>query len=233
MTPTANGSANRRAQLPEEVAAYVREQIISGTVKPGDFLRMEPIAEAMGVSNTPVREGLFSLRSEGLVELVPRRGFVVAKLVKQDIRDLYWVQAKLAGELAARAAKSATKEDIAELEELVHRYEDVTAKGDEDDVADVGHLFHRKINLMSGSDRLARLLGSIVRQLPNTFYAAIDGQVDATRREHPAILDAIKSGDVRESRKRMEKHLSDEAHRLIDLLSQRGIWSDESDSVAS
>jgi DNA-binding GntR family transcriptional regulator len=52
----------RRQQLPEEVAGYVRELIISGAVRPGEFLRMERIAEAVGVSNTPVREGLLVLR---------------------------------------------------------------------------------------------------------------------------------------------------------------------------
>jgi DNA-binding GntR family transcriptional regulator len=69
----------RRTQLPEEVASYVRELIISGAVSPGEYLRMEPIAEAVGVSNTPVREGLLALAGEGFVRLVPRRGFVVAQ----------------------------------------------------------------------------------------------------------------------------------------------------------
>src|SRR3954468_16706555 len=101
--------------LPEEVAAYVRELIISGAVRPGDFLRLEPIAEAVGVSNTPVREGLLALRSEGFVRLVPRRGFVVAPFSAQDVRDLFWAQSVLAGELAARAALNITPEKIAEL----------------------------------------------------------------------------------------------------------------------
>ncbi|HEY2196020.1 MAG TPA: GntR family transcriptional regulator [Actinomycetospora sp.] len=73
-----------RRQLPEEVAAYVRELIISGRIRPGEFLRLDRIAEAVGVSNTPVREGLLTLRSEGFVELVPRRGFVAAAFSEQD-----------------------------------------------------------------------------------------------------------------------------------------------------
>ena len=97
-----------RQQLPEEVAAYVREMIVSGAVRPGDFLRMEPIAEAVGVSNTPVREGLLLLRSEGFVKLVPRRGFMVASFGAQDVRDIFWVQAQLAGELAARSPHRAS-----------------------------------------------------------------------------------------------------------------------------
>ena len=87
---------------------------------------------ADGVSNTPVREALLALcswscvqlvlcswscaagpaqpvlRSEGLVELVPRRGFIVASFSRQDVRDQFWAQAQLARELAARAAKRAS-----------------------------------------------------------------------------------------------------------------------------
>ncbi len=76
---------SRRQQLPEEVASYVREMIISGDVRAGDFLRIERIAEAVGVSTRPVREGLLTLRSEGFVELVPRRGLVVA-LAEKAVR---------------------------------------------------------------------------------------------------------------------------------------------------
>src|SRR3954454_7043133 len=97
-----------RPQLPAEVAAYVRGLIISGAVQAGVFLRMEPVAEAVGVSNTPVREGLLALQSEGFVRLVPRRGFVVAHFSAQDVHDLFWAQAQLAGELAARAAAKMT-----------------------------------------------------------------------------------------------------------------------------
>src|SRR5919199_4714709 len=132
-------SGSRRQQLPEEVATYVRELIISGAVRPGEFLRMEPIAEAVGVSNTPVREGLLALRSEGFVQLVPRRGFVVAPFTAQDVRDLFWAQAQLAGELAARAAKKITPEQIADLEDLVQQWEKATDAGDQAALAQLGH----------------------------------------------------------------------------------------------
>ncbi len=67
--PVVPSGRDTRRQLPEEVASYVRELILSGQVKTGQFLRLEPIAEALGVSNTPVREGLLSLRAEGLIAL--------------------------------------------------------------------------------------------------------------------------------------------------------------------
>src|SRR5881397_3995719 len=102
-TPSPRRRSAARTQLLEEVAAYVRDLITSGNARPGQFLRIERIAEAVGVSQTPVREALLSLRSEGLVDLLPRRGFMVAPITPQDITDLFWAQSLIAGELAARA----------------------------------------------------------------------------------------------------------------------------------
>lgn len=220
-------AAPRRQQLPEEVAAYVRELIISGEVKPGEFLRIEPIAAAVGVSNTPVREGLLSLRSQGFVQLAPRRGFVVAPFSQEDVRDLFWAQAQLGGELAARAATRITPESVKRLEELTVEYEKVVANRDEAGVASLGHLFHREINLAAQSHRLALLLGSIVRHLPNRFYANIEGQVGETQDDHPLLLEAMRNGDPDQARSLMEKHILKGGERLIAQLNQRGVWADE------
>ncbi|NKQ55520.1 GntR family transcriptional regulator [Amycolatopsis sp. K13G38] len=220
------GAGARRQQLPEEVAAYVRELIISGEVRPGEFLRMEPIAEAVGVSNTPVREGLLSLRSEGFVELVPRRGFVVASFTRQDVRDLFWAQAQLAGELAARAAKAITPDQLAVLEANVADYEKAFAAGDQEQVADLGHQFHRQINLAADSHRLALLLGTVVSQLPNRFYAQIEGHVGGTRQAHPLILDAIRKRASRQARSLISEHLREGGDQLVAMLEERGMWAE-------
>jgi DNA-binding GntR family transcriptional regulator len=217
----------RRKQLPEEVASYVRELIISGEVRPGEFLRMERIAEAVGVSNTPVREGLLSLRSEGFVQLVPRRGFVVAEFTRGDVRDLFWVQAQIAGELAARAAKKAAPEQVASLETNVASYHQAIEDKDEDGVYDLGQQFHRIVNRTADSHRLALLLDSVVSHLPIRFYTTIEGQVAGAHDEHPLIVDAIRGGHVRKARSLMEKHILDGADRLIETLEVQGLWSQE------
>ena len=215
---------SRRQQLPEEVASYVRELIISGAVRPGEFLRMERIAEAVGVSNTPVREGLLALRSEGFVQLVPRRGFMVAPFTQQDVRDLFWAQAQLAGELAARAARKITPEQIARLEAIAEQHEKAVADDDNERIADLTHAFHREINLAADSHRLALLLGSVVNHLPTRFLASIEGQVAATRDEHPLLLDALRRHDARRARSLMEQHIVGSADHSIEILEQRGLW---------
>jgi DNA-binding GntR family transcriptional regulator len=221
----ANDGRNRQ-QLPEEVATYVRELILSGAVRPGEFLRMERIAEAVGVSNTPVREGLLALRSEGFVRLEPRRGFVVAPFSRQDVHDLFWAQAQLASELAARAAKKLTREQLQRLEELDERHEQAVKDGDSDAVAELGRAFHREINRAADSHRLALLLESVVQQLPNRFYATIEGQVAATRERHPELLAALHQRNVRTVRSLMQKHIIEGADHLIEALESRGMWAD-------
>lgn len=224
----------RRAQLPEEAAAYVRERIISGAVKPGEFLRIEPIAEAMGISNTPVREGLLSLSSQGFVRLVPRRGFVVSPFSEQDVHDLFWAQAQLSGELAARAAKNMTPERIERLEDLNAQHSKAVEDRDAEAVAHLGHLFHREINLAAESYRLSLLLGSMVRHLPNRFYVNIEGQVDATQDDHPQLLEALRKGDSRAARRLMANHILRGADRLTETLRERGVWdAQQSESTVS
>lgn len=215
------GRLTSRQQLPEQVATYVRELIISGVVRPGEHLRIDRIADEVGVSNTPVREGLLALRSEGFVRQAPRRGFVVAPFTRQDVRDLFWVQARLAGELTARAALRITSDQVARLTSNVDRYREATGR---DLIAGLGHAFHREINLASRSDRLALLLGGVVRQLPNTFYATIEGHVSATREDHPGILEALRRRDPDRARTLMREHIAQGADRLIEELERRGAW---------
>ncbi|WP_234306522.1 FCD domain-containing protein [Streptomyces sp. NRRL F-2799] len=98
---------------------------------------------------------------------------------------------RLGGELAARAAKDITSEQLDGLEAIVKQQEKAIAADDEDGMVEYGHTFHRQINLAADSHRLSLLLRSVVKQLPNRFYLSID-RAAATREEHPLILGALR-----------------------------------------
>lgn len=211
-------------QLSASVASHLREQIISGKLKTGDFLRIDAIASELNVSTTPVREGLLMLQSESFVRLLPRRGFQVNSFDKGDLLDIFWAQAIIGAELAARAAKRMSKDEVARLQQLVADHKHANSVGDADNVVRLGHQFHRTINLAAQSPRLALLLGSLARQLPNRFYASIEGQLEETFMYHPIILDAIRMKDPDSARALMHRHIMSGGDHLVDSLERAGAW---------
>ena len=89
--------AERREQMSDEVAAHLRGAIMSGTLLPGTFIRLDETAAQLGVSITPVREALRTLRGEGMVLVVGDGDKVALRSVTIDERigDLYIVTAGL------------------------------------------------------------------------------------------------------------------------------------------
>ena len=223
----------KRTGLPEEVARYVREQIVTGAVRPGEFLRIEPIAEAVGVSNTPVREGLLMLKSEGFLQLAPRRGFIVAPLRPQDVRDLLWAQGQLGGELVARATQNMTPHRLRILETNLQSYDQATSRSDWDATVEIAHQFHREINLAADSPRLALLQGAVVQRLPIRFYAPTANQIADAGTEHAAIVEALRRRNPRKARSVMEAHFREGSNRLIETFEKRGMWNVAEDKSAS
>lgn len=222
-----------RRQLSQDVASYVRELIISGQVLRGEFLRIDSIAKAMQISSTPVREGLLMLQLEGFVRLSPRRGFQVVGFSRQDVRDIFWVQAMLGGELAARAATVMTEDEIDALEDLDNQHQDAVLNTRKDIITSLGHGFHRAINLGARSNRLAIMLGTMTKQLPNRFYGMIEGQVKGALDYHPRILAAIRARDPETARREMQEHIVRGGEYLVNHLENQGIWAEDEPATAT
>jgi DNA-binding GntR family transcriptional regulator len=221
-----------QAQLSESVAVYLREQIMSGRLKKGEFLRIDAIAKELNVSTTPVREGLLLLQSESYVRLMPRRGFVVNSFSRDDLVDLFWAQATVGGELAARATLKMSNQDIEQLKKLQEDHEHAVASGDEARMGHMGHLFHRAINLAAKSPRLALLMGNLSKQLPNRFYANIEGQLAGALEYHPIIIKAMQVRDAEAVRSLMFRHIMAAADHLVTSLERQGVWGAAAESEA-
>lgn len=197
----------RRTQLSDDAAAYVRDLVMSGQLAAGEPVRPEVIGAALGISTTPAREALQALRVEGFLELLPRRGFIVAPLEGDDVRDLFLAHSLLSGELAARAAANATDEDIAELDALQHELIAAARRNDIAGLEEKNHAFHRRINQMAGSRKIAWALGLTDRYVPRLFYSTIEGWPQATADDHSAVLEAIRRRDPDAARRTMGDHI--------------------------
>lgn len=224
MARSGDQALGRRRQLSDEVAAYVRELIMSGQVKHGEFLRLERIAEDLGISVTPVREALLSLRGEGFVTLEPRRGFMPAPLSRQDVRDLFEAQAHFAGELAARAAERITEAELETLDQTQAQLEKASRASDAEGIERANHQFHRVINRSAGSPKTAWLLQLVVRYAPRRFYPSIPGWSQASVDDHHLVLSALRARDADGARQAMRAHIRHAGTLLVVHLEAQGFW---------
>ncbi len=100
------------------VAERIREMIIQDELPPGAPIRERSLSEQLNVSRTPLREALKILSAEGLVELQPHRGAVVAAPTSAEVRELLEVLSALEALAGELACNHVTETDIKELQAL-------------------------------------------------------------------------------------------------------------------
>lgn len=203
-----------RRQLSDDVASYLREAIMAGEFGAGESIRAEVIGDLLSVSATPVREALQALKVEGFLQLVPRKGFTVAPLMAQDIRDLFEAHALIAGELAARAAAKAESAQVSELEAMHHELMAAAHRGDHDALERKNHDFHRRIYQIADSKRLHWSLGIFAKYVPRRFYSRIEGWPTTTADDHATLIEAISRNDAEAARQAMTEHIRHAGEQL-------------------
>ena len=199
---------NRRLQLSEEAAAYIRESIMSGQMHSGEYVRIYRVAEELGLSATPVREALHMLRAEGFVDLDPNKGFRVASVSGDDVSDIFQVFAFVAGELCLRATQRLTEETIASLEEIQAQLLAASREHDWEEVETLNNRFHRILNTEARSPKLFNLIRLMNHYIPRRFYADIPGWPEASTEDHDAIMEALRRRDEKAARKAMAAHIT-------------------------
>ncbi|HEX6026056.1 MAG TPA: GntR family transcriptional regulator, partial [Solirubrobacter sp.] len=100
------------------VYEVLREGILKGVFAPGERLRQDQLAEAIGVSRIPVRSALLQLEADGLITFHPYRGAVVNKLTPDEMREIYELRAVLEAHALRKAIGAMTPERLAHLEQL-------------------------------------------------------------------------------------------------------------------
>ena len=106
--------------LRELVQAQVVRDIIGGVFAPGARLLEVELADRYGVSRGPVREALRALEAQGLVRSVRNKGFLVTRLTREGLREVYEIRAELEGLASEFSAPQLTDEDIREMTELLN-----------------------------------------------------------------------------------------------------------------
>jgi DNA-binding GntR family transcriptional regulator len=193
----------------DNVAARLRQMVFDHALAPGSFVDEVALAQAWGISRTPIREALKVLAAEGLVEPVPRRGSRVTAMTDADAEQLFPVMALLEGRCAHEAVARATPDDTAELRRLHETLERHAAKHDLDGYYRANHVFHSRVQQLAGNRWLDRATDDLRRfmRLWRGRQLALPGRIDASINEHRVLIDAITQGDAERAERAMHDHL--------------------------
>lgn len=197
-TPDARALPARAAV--DRVYARLRQGILDGTYPQGTRLGEVDLADALGVSRTPVREALRRLGSEGLLSTEPNKGARVRVWAESELSDITDMRALLEGHAAARAASRVTEAEISYMNDLVTRMEAATADlapVDIDLLTELNTAFHGAIVTVSGNSLLPGLMKSLIHVpvVSRTYRHYSPARMEQSMRQHRELLDALTARD--------------------------------------
>ncbi len=182
--------------LREQVLSELRRRIVDGDYAQGERLTENRLADDFGVSRNPVREALRVVESEGFVEILPRRGAVVATLDDTAIRDLFAVRKQLETLAAGLAAERATEDDVVKLRALLAEANAATDAEDFARVAELNSELHVAVIDISGNRWLASLSSAMYHHVHWVFRVGAAQRAPHSWEEHIRLVDAIAAGDA-------------------------------------
>lgn len=190
--------------LVEVAARQLREEILAGSLAPGQRLVEEQIVARFSISRAPLREALRVLAQQGLVEHVPRRGARVTELSEDDVAQLFGIRLALEEHAVRTTFPMSPAPDTARLAPLqgwLDQMRAAEADGDELAKDDAHRAFHAEVVALAGNRQLDLALEPLLLKLQRPMALNLRREAHAVGpepglRRHQALVDAIRGNDV-------------------------------------
>jgi DNA-binding GntR family transcriptional regulator len=211
-----------RRLLHEQAVELLRDMIVRNELGPGTRLNERLLCQRLSISRTPLREALKTLAAEGLVQLLPNRGAVVAELDGREIAELFAVIGALEALAGELACANATAADIAEVAALHYEMRLHFTRSELAEYFRCNQAIHEKIvaaarnsvledvyRKLSGRARRARFAANLSRE-----------RWASAMKEHDDILDALQRREGERMRSLLRQHLRNKLNVVTHTLSE-------------
>ena len=196
--------------LYEEVAELLRQRIFRRELEPGSWIDELKIAEAYGISRTPLREALKVLAAEGLVTMKVRRGAYVTEVSERDLTDVYHLLSLLESDAAGVVATLATESQIEELQTLHHELEAAARPGHQDRELffEINERFHMRLLEIANNRWRDQMVADLRKVMKLNRHNSLlkSGRIEESLNEHRALMAAITARDAALTVQRMQEH---------------------------
>jgi DNA-binding GntR family transcriptional regulator len=206
----ASGLSLAPRALYEEVAELLRQRIFKREMEPGSWIDELKIAEACGISRTPLREALKVLAAEGLVTMKVRRGAYVTDVSEQDLHDVYHLLSLLESDAAGVVATHASDAQVEELQALHKQLEAAARPGkvDRERFFEINERFHMRLLAIANNRWRDQMVLDLRKVMKLNRHNSLlkSGRIQESLAEHRAIMEALASRDASTTVQRMREH---------------------------
>jgi DNA-binding GntR family transcriptional regulator len=203
--------------ITDRVRESILGAIVEGRLQPGSLHSVQTLANAFGVSRTPVREALIDLSGQGVVKFERNRGVRILQTSVHDLEEILALRLLLEVPATHRAVENESPGLVEGLKGELAQMEAAAAAGDEMTMMRHDRRFHELINEASGNARLASYVDGL-RDLVLTRGVSTVGRsrdLPEIVAEHTAVIEAIEAGDPDAAAARMKEHLVNTGRLLL------------------
>ena len=177
--------------LTEQIAQYLGNQIVTGELKAGDRIQELRVADELNVSRGSVREALLILERRHLIQILPRRGAVVAEMTESEVRALYELWFLLLDKIARIAVDMWTENDLVQFTELVLRMGEYAQKNDLEKFFETSVLFYEKNYPFANNSFLVQVLEDLLPAAKRAAYIILSGGQGELNKLHQFFMEMI------------------------------------------
>jgi len=192
--------------LYEDVAELMRQRIYARELEPGSWIDELRIAQALGISRTPLREALKVLAAEGLVTMKVRRGAYVTEVSDKDLSDVYHLLALLESDAAGVVAAEANEAQLQDLQSL--QTELSAAVSDREKFFEINERFHMRLLEIANNRWRDQMVADLRKVMKLNRHSSLfkEGRIEQSLAEHQAIVQALIERQPELAAKRMSAH---------------------------
>jgi DNA-binding GntR family transcriptional regulator len=206
--------------LRDVVFNTLRQEILTGKLKPGERLMEIHLANKLGVSRTPIREAIRKLELEGLVIMIPRRGAEVAQITLKSLEDVMEVRRALDVLAIELACERMGDEDLEKLRQACENFNVAVETKDTRNIAEADVAFHDLIVLSTGNTRLIQLVNNLSEQMYRYRFEYLKDETthDTLKAEHLKMYQSIVKKDKDTAAKTVVQHIDNQEKAIIKQL---------------
>jgi len=202
--------------LNQKVYHILKRAIVRDDLAPNSKLALNEIAKSLGISNTPIREAINKLSSEGFVKIIPNKGIIVKEINIDDLQEILHIRAFLDGLIAKLTAKKINDKEIVNMMEIINKMEYAVKRDDRLTYNDLDIQFHDFLLNITENNKLKEIYNNLIVHTHKFRIRTlkIPDRMGKSLKEHREIALKVKERNPDEANRVSQEHIESILHSI-------------------